>query len=125
MGKVLLIDDDVDFVEVNKTLLEAKDHEVVCAHNGQEGREKARAEKPDVIVLDVMMEKKTSGFEVARDLRADETTKNIPIIMLTAVNQEVPWKFGADEMWLPVDEFIEKPVKPDRLLAAVEKALGG
>jgi len=123
MAKVLLVDDDVDLVEVNKTLLEAKSHEVVSAHNSQDGREKAKAEKPDVIVLDVMMEKKTAGFDLARELRSDEDTKNIPIIMLTAVNQEVPWRFGPDEIWLPVDEFIEKPVDPDKLLAAVEKAL--
>jgi len=124
MAKVLIVDDDADFVEVNKMVLEGNGYEVVCAYNGEEGKQKALAEKPDVIILDVMMTTKTEGFDVARELRQKDETKKIPIIMLTAVNQEVPWKFGPDEVWLPVDEFLEKPVKPDTLLAAVKKAVG-
>ncbi|MCG3177930.1 MAG: Alkaline phosphatase synthesis transcriptional regulatory protein PhoP [Phycisphaerae bacterium] len=122
MAKILLIDDDVDFVEVNKALLESSNHQVVYAHNGDDGKRLAVAEKPDVVILDVMMTTRTEGFHVARDLRANPATRNIPIVMLTAVNQEVPWKFGPDEVWLPVDEFMEKPVRPDALLAAVKKA---
>lgn len=122
MAKILLIDDDVDFVEVNKALLESSNHEVICAHNGEEGKKLAHSQKPDVVILDVMMATRTEGFHVARDLRSDAATAGIPIIMLTAINQEVPWKFGPDDVWLPVDEFIEKPVRPDVLLAAVKKA---
>jgi CheY-like chemotaxis protein len=122
MAKILLIDDDVDFVEVNRALLESNGHHVVSAHNGEDGKKLAEAEGPDVVVLDVMMTTRTEGFHVARDLRGNDKTKGIPIIMLTAVNQEVPWTFGPDEVWLPVDEFIEKPVKPDVLLGAIAKA---
>jgi len=114
--KVLLVDDDVDLVEATKIVLESNGYEVVCAYNGKEGKDKAKAEKPNVIILDVMMTHKTEGFDTARELREDGETKDIPIIMLTAVNQEVPWKFEADSVWLPVDKFVEKPVEPDQLL---------
>ncbi|MEW6358797.1 MAG: response regulator [Planctomycetota bacterium] len=114
--KVLLVDDDVDFVEATKIVLESNDYEVVTAHNGKDGIAIAKKEKPDAIVLDVMMTHKTEGFDTARDLRNDEETKDIPIVMLTAVNQEVPWKFAADSVWLPVDKFVEKPIQPDKLL---------
>ena len=123
MAKVLLVDDDVDFVELTQTLLESNGYDVITAHNGADGKAAAAAEKPNVIVLDVMMTTKTEGFHTARELRADDATKAIPIIMLTAVNQEVPWKFGPDEVWLPVDEFLEKPVKPEVLLNSIQKAL--
>lgn len=123
MTKVLLVDDDVDFVEMNKVLLENNGYSVISAHNGEDGKKKAAAEKPDIIILDVMMTTRNEGFNVARDLRNSEATKNIPIIMLTSINQEVPWKFGPDDVWLPVDEFVEKPVKPDRILQTIKKII--
>lgn len=121
--KVLLIDDDEDLVEATKIVLESCDYQVVTAHNGTDGMAKAKEEKPNAIVLDVMMTHKTEGFDTARDLRADEETKGIPIIMLTAVNQEVPWKFDADSVWLPVDKFVEKPIQPDELLALLAEVI--
>jgi CheY-like chemotaxis protein len=109
-------------VDVTKTVLESNGFEVEVAYNGGDARKAAVKAKPDAIVLDVMMETKTAGFEVARWLRSEPGTKNIPVIMLTAVNQEFPFKFGADEIWLPVDVFLEKPVTPEQLLSAVKKA---
>jgi CheY-like chemotaxis protein len=123
MAKILLVDDDQDFVEMNKTLLEKEKHTVLTAFNGPEGEAKAIADKPDLLILDVMMDTKNAGFKVARELRDRPDTKAIPIIMLTGVNQEVPFKFGPDEIWLPVDVFLEKPVKPGQILAAVKKVL--
>jgi len=119
---VLLVDDEREFVEVTKVLLESNGFEVATAYNGEEGKKLAAAETPDLIVLDVMMETKTAGFDVARWLRTNEGTKKIPIIMLTAVNQEVPWRFEPDDIWLPVDVFLDKPVSPERLLAEASKA---
>lgn len=121
--KILLVDDEPDFVEVTQTLLESHDFDVVTAYSGAEAREKAPEEQPDLIILDVMMETQTEGFDVARWLREREDTQGIPIIMLTAVNQEVPWRFEPDEIWLPVDTFLDKPVSPERLLAEVQKAV--
>ena len=121
--KVLLVDDDVDLVEATKIVLESNGYEVACAYNGQEGVQKAKELKPNVIILDVMMTHKTEGFDTARELRNEAGTKEIPIIMLTAVNQEVPWKFEADTVWLPVDKFVEKPVEPDKLLQLIGEVI--
>ena len=118
--KVLLVDDDRDFVEANKLILESKDYEVITAHDGESAKQKSLDSEPDVIILDVMMETHQTGFEVARWLREQEATKAIPIVMLTAVNQHFPLNFDKDEIWLPVDEFLEKPVEPDRLLKMIQ-----
>jgi CheY-like chemotaxis protein len=121
--KILLVDDDRDFVEVTKVLLESSGYGVITAHNGDDGLKRAAEEKPDLVILDVMMRTPTEGFETARALRKGEATKDIPIIMLTGVNQSVPWRFGPDEVWLPVDAFLDKPVGPERLLAEAKKAM--
>jgi CheY-like chemotaxis protein len=123
MAKVLVTDDDVEMVELTKMVLEGGGHEVVTANNADQCRSQMAQEKPDVVLLDVMMERPTDGFELAREFRAGEETKDTPIVMLTAVNQEYPMDFKPDEVWLPVDQFLEKPAKPDQLLEAIEKAL--
>jgi len=123
--RVLLVDDEVDFVEINKAALENKGYEVIPAYNGEEGMQKALQEKPDIIILDVMMKTKTEGFEVARKLRKYEEMKNVPIIMLTAIRErmDIKFKIHPDEEWLPVTEFVEKPVPPDKLIEKVEQML--
>jgi len=121
--KVLLVDDDVDLLAATKIVLQSNDYEVITAQNGKDGLARAKGEQPNAIVLDVMMTHKTEGFDTARDLREEEETKDIPIIMLTAVNQEVPWKFDADSVWLPVDKFVEKPVQPDKLLDLLREVI--
>ncbi len=121
---VLLVDDDPDLVELNKIMLEGIGYRVYTAHSGKEGREKASEVDPDLIILDVMMETELAGLETARWLRDNPDTKTIPIIMLTGVNQQGnSFKFGPDEVWLPVDEFIEKPLDSKRLAATVNKIL--
>jgi len=122
--KVLLVDDEQDFVDIVSAELEAEGFEVVTAYSGEEAREKAPEEKPDAIVLDVMMETKTEGFKVARELRQRDDTKDIPLIMLTGVNQEYPFQFGPDNMWLPVDTFLEKPVDAEQLVGELRTKLG-
>ena len=123
--KVLLADDDADFVEMNRAVLEKNGYEVITACNGRECVEKARAEKPDLVVLDVMMATDTEGFDVARNLQHySRDTKNIPIIMITSVGEKYPFNFEPDEWWLPVQVFIEKPVTPEHLLGEVRKQLG-
>ena len=120
---ILLVDDEEEFVEITAALLESNGYEVVPAYSGKECREKAVEIKPDLIILDVMMETDMAGFEAARWLREHEEVNQIPIIMLTAVNQKLPFKFGPDEVWLPVDAFLEKPVSPDRLLGEVQQRI--
>jgi len=123
--KVLVIDDDMDFIEANKVVLEEKGYQVAYALNGQDGLAKAFSDKPHLIVLDVMMNTVDEGFDVARQLRNNPDTRNIPLIMLTAINQKsgFPWKYDKDEAWLPVDIFLEKPLKPNELLENVRRLL--
>ncbi len=124
--RILLVDDDADFVRITKSTLEKHGYVVIPAFNGQEAREKAKSERFDLIILDVMMETDTEGFHVAYDIRRDESIKNVPLVMLTAINlrDHPAWKVTSDETWLPVDVFLDKPVTSAQLLAAVEKALG-
>lgn len=123
--KILLIDDDVDLVEMNRAYLASKGNEVIFAYNGTDGIATAQEHHPDVIVLDVMMTEVGEGFEVARELKGDPATQNIPILMLTSVNQEHGFNImvGADESWNPVDEFIEKPFSPQDLLEKINETL--
>jgi CheY-like chemotaxis protein len=125
--KILVVDDDADFVEATTTLLTAKGYQVVSAGNGEAGYALAKAEKPDVMLLDVMMTHDSEGFDTARKLKEDPATKKIPVIMITGIRKakNLPFGFEADEDWLPVKVVLEKPVKPDELLKNVSEALAG
>ena len=121
--KVLMIDDDPEFVEAITNLLDAKGYEVHTASNGEEGVAKAKAEDPDLILLDVMMTTKNEGFNVARELHEDDKLKETPVIIMTGIRREMnlPFGFEPDEAWLPVKKVLEKPVKPAVLLSAVSE----
>lgn len=122
--KVLLVDDDQDFVEATKMVLESKPYEVLVAYNGDEGLAKARKEKPDLIILDVIMPVK-DGFTAAEQLKKDPELKNIPVIMLTSFSQKVgetSISMGQG-MTLDTEDYIDKPVTPQELLQRVEKLI--
>ncbi len=122
-NKVLVIDDDNEFVEAMTNVLDAKGYNVDSAPNGKVGIAKAKERKPDIILLDVMMTTKSEGFDVARELNKDKKLKDVPIIMITGVRKEMklPFGFEPDETWLPVKGVLEKPVRPDVLLKTVEE----
>jgi CheY-like chemotaxis protein len=124
--KILIIDDDVDYSEAITTLLEAKGYEVGSAPNGTEGFKKAKSEVPNLILLDVMMTHKSEGFDVARCLKGDAVTKDIPVIIISGIRREMnlPFAFEPDSDWLPVKVVLEKPIKPEVLLKAVEENIG-
>lgn len=124
--KILIIDDDIDLVEAMRLTLENAGFEVIDAQDGQKGLEKIEKEKPDLVLLDVMMETQDEGFHIAYQIRNNEETADLPIIMLTAVGAETGFSFDKekDEDFLPVDEFIEKPINPDTLIEYVKKSLG-
>ncbi|HPZ07506.1 MAG TPA: response regulator [Candidatus Eremiobacteraeota bacterium] len=121
MNKILIIDDDLDLVDAMTNLLEAKGYEINNAPDGEEGCEKAKTDTPDLILLDVMMTRKTEGFDVARSLKKDEKTKDIPIILITGIRHEMnlPFGFEPDADFLPVKAVLEKPIKPELLLNTV------
>ena len=122
-NKVLMIDDDPEFVEAISNLLDAKGYDVHTASNGRDGVAKAKAENPDIILLDVMMATKDEGFNVARELHESETLRSIPIVIMTGIRREMnlPFAFEPDETWLPVKRVLEKPVKPEVLLSAISE----
>ncbi len=130
--KILIVDDDKGIVEAMKIILESKDYEVVTAYSGAEGMERVQDSKPDLIILDVMMSHTTDGFQVSRKLKADPETAHIPILMVTAIHEEMDKQFApgfvryspkTDDDYLPVEDFMEKPVEPAELLDRVSKLL--
>ena len=123
--KILIIDDDVDLVAINRAFLEKAGYAVDAAYNGKEGLEKIVSFQPDLIILDVMMTSVGEGFEVARAIRGDAHMRNIPILMLSSVNQEHGFKLriGPDEDWNPVTVFIDKPVEYEQLVTQVAEML--
>lgn len=126
MPKILIIDDDPDIVEAMKVVLESKHYEVLDAQSGEEGLKKAKTDKPDLVILDIMMETGDKGFDVARDLKKDKNYKDIPILMLTSIKERMGFDFKAeagDEVWLPVDDYVEKPLKPGELIEKVGSLL--
>ena len=122
-NKVLIVDDNEELVDATTNLLEAKGYDVVSASNGKDGFEKAKAENPDIILLDVMMTTKSEGFDVAREMHKEENLKDTPVIIITGIRKEMNLSFGfePDEDWLPVKAVLEKPVKPDVLLKTIEE----
>jgi len=120
---VLLVDDDADFLEIHGKLLAEHGYQVLSAFCGRECMELVYTKKPDLIILDMMMESEVVGFHLSRELRNCEHTKNIPLVMITSVNETIPFRVEPDQTWLPVDALIEKPVDPLLLLDVVDKIL--
>jgi CheY-like chemotaxis protein len=127
MSKILIVDDDNELIDATTAVLEEQGYSVISANSGTEGFTMAKIEKPDLILLDVMMENDSAGFEIARALNEDNVTKKIPVIIITGIRKakNLPFKFEPDEDWLPVKAVLEKPVVPEMLLNAVNKALKG
>jgi len=126
--KILIIEDDRDLVEAIALILKSKEYQVVRAYNTEIGVKMIKEEKPELIILDVMFgsKGKTKGFDLAVRVRQDKSMANVPILMLTSVNEVYPgfdFSPNTDEEFLPVDEFINKPAQPDELLEKVEKLL--
>lgn len=122
---IMIIDDDIDLVEAMRITLESGDYEVIDAQEGTKGFEMLKTEQPDLLILDVMMGTQDEGFQLAYQIRNDEATKEIPIVMVTAVGAQTGFSFDPDkdESFLPVDEFLEKPVNPQALLDTVKRNL--
>jgi CheY-like chemotaxis protein len=130
-AKILIVDDDPDIVEALKMTLEANHYKVYTAANGTEGLRQVKAVPPDLIILDVMMDTITEGFQVSYQLRNPDPKSEyakysqIPILMLTAIVERKHMKFSTKEDgdFLPVDDFVEKPIRPQVLLEKVKKLL--
>ncbi len=122
--KILIVDDDSDFVEAVTMILKSKKFEVVAAYDGKEGIEKVKTERPNLVVLDVMMPEK-DGYTVCRELKSDPKWSHIPILLLTAVASHVPTTRFTQQMGMETeaDDYIDKPVEPDVLVKRIETLL--
>ena len=123
-AKILLVDDDHDFVEATKLVLESKPYEVTVAYDGDEGLTKARRDRPDLIILDIIMPVK-DGFNAAEELKKDSELSKIPVLMLTSFSQKVGETSLSVSQGLTLDteDYVDKPVSPEELLRRVEKLL--
>lgn len=117
--KILLVDDEIDFVEMTKVRLEANKYRVVPAYDGEEALEKVKTEKPDLIILDIMIPK-IDGFNVCRKLKISEEYKDIPVIVLSAKFQPVDLRFGKA---VGADAYLTKPLDSDMLLDKMKELL--
>jgi CheY-like chemotaxis protein len=126
---ILIVDDNPDMAFAVSMPLEAAGYQVAWAQSGREGLEKVLAIAPDLLILDVMMETSTAGFQVSLTVRSPDPSspyarfRDIPILMLTAIHTTTSLRFGPDETYLPVDDFVEKPVDADLLLEKVKTLL--
>jgi len=126
MPKILLVDDDPDFLEATREVLESNGMSVESASSAEEGLRKLKTAAPDLVVLDVMMPEGYEGFEVARTIREKLKLTDLPLVILTGIHQrkKVPYRFAPDEHYLPVDVFLDKPTKPDVLVSKLQELLG-
>lgn len=120
MPKILVVDDDETTLFIFRTFLAKAGHDVETACDGMEGLEKAAAFKPDLILLDINMPR-MSGFDVAKKLKESETTKNIPIFIMTSLKQEANIKRGYE---LGIEEYFTKPTNIEHLKLRIDKFLG-
>ncbi len=123
--KILLVEDNPDMVVALRMPLEASGYQVFVAASGQDALRLVKELDPALILLDVMLETSTAGFQVSLQLRSPDPKsqyaayRHIPILMLTAIHTTTSLRFGPDEAYLPVDDFVDKPVDPDVLLEKV------
>ena len=122
--KILVVDDDPDFVEIIRTVLLAHNYQVITASNGDQALDAMRQQHPDLVVLDVMMSTILDGLNVSFQVAEDPQLKEIPIIMVSSIaDSAYAEQFPTDE-YVPIAAWISKPVQPDDLIQKVERILG-
>lgn len=123
--KILIIDDDQDYADALKIILENQGYEVKHSNNIRDGRVSVESDSPDLIILDVMMDRHTDGFDLCSDLKNDSACRMIPILMVTAVTEKTGFKFSpkTDGEYCLADDYIPKPVPVSDLLSRVNKLI--
>jgi CheY-like chemotaxis protein len=129
MATILMVDDDADLVGAVKLVVEAHGHQFHSAPNGEQGLRRVVETRPDLIILDVMMDRYTEGFRFSQTLRDHEegspyaAWRSVPILVLTSIHRTTSHRFGPHEDSLPVDAFLEKPVQSRRLMETIDALL--
>ena len=124
--RLLIIDDDPDFVEGIKAILVKAEYEVDVAYNPDDGFDALKANPPDLLLLDIMMGRGAEGLMIARKIRKDEKLREIPVLIITGIREQMAFLFPGEPVhprFVPVDELVEKPVDPDFLLERVDALL--
>jgi DNA-binding response OmpR family regulator len=123
---ILIIDDDKDYAEALRIVLASNGYDVDCALNIKDGRKAMEKNMPNLIILDVMMDKHTDGFEFCYNLKHDEECRKIPVLMVTAVTEKTGFKFSpeTDGEYLQADDYVAKPIPVAELLSRVNKLIG-
>jgi len=126
MSRILVIDDDPDFVEATRMVLEAAGYEVKAAGGAEEGLALISSSNPNLVILDVMLPSGFEGFEVARRVREELGLRELPMVILSNVHnaKAAGYRFAPDSNYLPVDVFLDKPVSPEALVETVQQLLG-
>lgn len=124
--KILIVDDDHDFAEAVSSYLEAQGYVVVTAHEGREGLKLAKMERPDLIIMDIVMNERTEGFFTVQELRRTAELKAVPIFVMSSLYSKIT-DFGVppDSGWLAHDEFFSKPVEMPALVEKIRQRIGG
>jgi CheY-like chemotaxis protein len=124
MAKILVVDDDPDFQNATRMVLEKDGHNIIAAKNGSEGFVCAQKDQPDLVILDVMMDSVLDGVSMSQQMHDDESTKAIPILMVTSIaNTDYAELFPTDE-YIHIRGFMSKPIDPAKLIKQVNKLLG-
>jgi len=120
MTTILVVDDDPDFVEVARTILKSADYDVLTAANGSQALQVMREQKPDLLLLDIMMSYVLDGLDVTREMAADPGLKDIPVLIVSSLTgvEGAAEMFPTDET-IAADGWISKPVDPDDLLQRI------
>jgi CheY-like chemotaxis protein len=125
--KILIVDDDPDVIFAMTAFLEDHGYEVIAARSGLEGVQRVELDRPDLVLLDLMMEKYDTGFNVAKTIKSNPATRDIPIIMVSAVREVTGFGFDQDRdgHWMKTAAFMEKPYQPELVLQKITELLAG
>jgi len=122
--RILVVDDDPEFVEITRIILEANGYEVASASNGDQALQAMRHRRPDLVLLDVMMSSVLDGLDVSHEMRADPELKSIPVVMVSCIITSPHASLFPTDEYIPIDAWISKPMDPDVLLDKVKRLVG-
>jgi CheY-like chemotaxis protein len=123
MAKILIVDDDPDFVETTRLVLESAGHEVITAADGDAGIRSVEKDSPDMVILDIIMASVLDGLSVSARMADNPAWRDIPILMVTSIaNSDYAALFPTDE-YIHIDAFVSKPISPDVLLSRTQSLL--
>lgn len=124
MTRILVVDDDPEFVEITRTILEAHGYEIASASSGELAMAEMRQHRPDLVLLDVMMSSMLDGLEVSHEMREDAELKNVPVIMVSCIISSPHASLFPTDEYIPIDGWISKPMDPDDLVKKIRRLVG-